>query len=194
VNREPSEDTRDRQPTPGADAARRDPAPAAREPDSRGVAASTRAIAPRWRTPALRRPRRLVVADDSADFRSFVCAALRDLFVDTVEVADGRSLFWTVEGLARARRADDPELVVVSDVFMPHYTGLEVLEAWQGASFDVPVVLVSAFADRALAERVRASGALLLAKPFPLHTLRAAVRAAIAGAPSLGGRDDDDSH
>ncbi len=66
--------------------------------------------------------------------------------------------------------------VVVSDVRMPGYTGLEIVERLFEGHWRVPFILMTAFGDdetRARAERV---GAILLDKPLRVDELRAAVR------------------
>ena len=129
--------------------------------------------------PTARLKPRLVVADDCEEMRWIIRTALADSFIDIIEVSNGRELFWTVEALASKRGSGDPPLVVISDIYMPVYSGMDVLEAWQDEEWPVALVAISSFPDPALRRRVNELGGLLVAKPFTTHQLRAAVRAAL---------------
>lgn len=109
---------------------------------------------------------RILVAEDDDAMRTLVAEVLRAEDYDVIEAADGRELFWHVE---RAL-ADGGLDLVISDVRMPVYTGLDVVEAWSG--FKGPrVLLMTAFADPELRQRVTDLGIVLLDKPFPLGRL-----------------------
>ena len=124
----------------------------------------------------LPRPLRLIIADDNADMRWVVRTALQPEFTDVVEAADGRQLFWH---LLRASMAspDGPStnLVIIADVCMPTYSGLEVLDAWQDERAPVPVIVITSFPDDAVRAKVAALGAILLPKPFTRAALRRVV-------------------
>jgi two-component system response regulator (stage 0 sporulation protein F) len=117
----------------------------------------------------------LVIADDSADMRWLIRTALTDSFDDAIEVADGRELFWTVETLLAKHRPSDPRVLVVSDIYMPVYSGIDVLEAWQDRDWPFPLVAISSFPDAELRRRIRAIGGVLLPKPFTTRELRETV-------------------
>ena len=134
--------------------------------------------------PEARRPPRVLVADDSAEQRWTLRLALSMMGFEVTEAADGRELFWALEGLAR-KAALEPELVI-ADVYMPTYNGLDVLGAWTEVAPRHPMIVITAFPDEVLARRVSALGATLLPKPFSLAALSGAVRSALlkARAPS----------
>ena len=74
----------------------------------------------------------LLVADDSAELRRLVRAAVSASYAEIIEAADGRGLFWSLVRAYYAQPAPAPRLlnlVVLADVRMPVYDGLEVLEA-----------------------------------------------------------------
>jgi len=126
----------------------------------------------RQATVPIDRPR-LLVADDCAETRRIVRAAVGSSYSEVIEVEDGRRLFWS---LVRAYYAE-PEpahlnLVVVADILMPGYDGLEVLEAWQEFEAPVPIVVITNYADDRVRARVTKLGGRLLAKPFSLRDLR----------------------
>ena len=121
--------------------------------------------------------RRLVIADDSAEMRWFVRSAIGREFREVVEAADGRELFWT---LLRAQFSDKPldlrGLVIITDLYMPAYDGLDVLDAWGELDHRVPTILITAFPSEAVRERAKALGIALLPKPFSTTALREALR------------------
>jgi CheY-like chemotaxis protein len=121
--------------------------------------------------------RRLVIADDSAEMRWLVRSAIGDDFHEVVEAADGRELFWTL--LRTSFVARDPEhdnLVVITDLCMPGYDGLEVLDAWRDLEHPVPTLLITAFPSDAVRARAKEIGVAVLAKPFSTAALRLALR------------------
>lgn len=121
----------------------------------------------------------LVIADDDPNMRALVRSGLQGSFPDAVEVSDGRGLFWHLVRSSFARRDDElRRLVIVADVQMPEYNGLDVLDAWQDGESDVPIVIITAFPDEATRARAERLGATLLAKPFSRASLQAAVDAA----------------
>ena len=122
---------------------------------------------------------RLVIADDSADMRSLVRFAVGADFTDIIEAADGRELFWT---LLRSSFYDDhasgDHLVVITDLCMPAYDGLDVLDACEDLHprLRVAMILMTAYPNEAVRARASALGVTLLPKPFSTSALRSALR------------------
>lgn len=114
----------------------------------------------------------LLIADDDADMRTLVRSTLRPEYPDALELVDGRELFWQ---LMRASVTQARPVVVVADIRMPAYTGLEVLDAWHGEHAPLPVVVITSFPDDDVRARVAELGATLLPKPFTRARLRQAV-------------------
>jgi CheY-like chemotaxis protein len=66
----------------------------------------------------------------------------------------------------------DPPDVVVADLRMPGMSGMQVLESVRTRSWNVPVVLISAFGDDEARRRARSLGAsAFLEKPIDLAQL-----------------------
>lgn len=126
----------------------------------------------------------LVIADDDPDMRALVRDTLASEFPNVLELADGRELFWH---LMRAEFAGTAArgLVIVTDVRMPAYNGLDVLDAWQEARPGEPVVVITAFPDDRVRARVARLGGHLVPKPFT----RAALRRAVAEAAGRRGEE-----
>ena len=123
----------------------------------------------------------LVIADDDADMRALIRSTLAGDYPDALEVADGRELFWQLICASFARRGTElRDLVIVADVRMPAYNGLDVLDAWQDGESDAPIVIVTSFPDDDVRARADRLGAALLPKPFSRTSLRQAVAGVIS--------------
>ena len=117
---------------------------------------------------------RVLVADDHQDILDRVVAALSKDFTVVGTVMDG-------EALVSAEAALRPDVLVV-DVCMPRMGGLEAAEEIRRRGSDVPVVCVSAYAERDVFEAATAVGALgYVAKASLLQDLVPALRAALEG-------------
>lgn len=129
--------------------------------------------------PASMRPStrpRLIIADDSADMRWLVRSTLQPEFPDVLEAADGAQLFTLLLRVSVAAGWSEPAaLVLIVDVRMPVYDGLEVLDAWQDDEPHIPVIVITSFPDDAVHAEVERLGAVLLPKPFTRATLRRVV-------------------
>jgi len=119
----------------------------------------------------------LLIADDDADMRALVRSTLRPDYPDALEVVDGRELFWQLMRASFTRDGRERPIVVIADIRMPAYTGLEVLDAWHGEQGALPVVVITSFPDDDVRARVAELGATLLPKPFTRARLRQAVQA-----------------
>ena len=86
-------------------------------------------------------PYKILVVDDEADARSFICAVLEDNGATLLEARDGD------EALDVARRAK-PDLITL-DITMPGKDGGEVFEELRNdpALRDIPVCIISARPD-----------------------------------------------
>jgi DNA-binding response OmpR family regulator len=112
----------------------------------------------------------ILVCDDDEPLRELMKVTLGADY-RFVEAADGET---ALAELAQAR----PDLVLL-DVMLPGYSGIDVLQAMRSddALRDVPVIVVSAWQTREDREAVVAAGAdAFLAKPFELEELSSAVR------------------
>jgi two-component system cell cycle response regulator DivK len=102
----------------------------------------------------------LVVEDNELNLKLF-CDLLRAHEYATEGVRDGR------EAVERAR-AFAPDLIV-TDIQLPHITGLEIIEALKADPdlSPIPVMAVTAYAGREDEDRIRAAGAAAyISKPI----------------------------
>jgi CheY-like chemotaxis protein len=112
----------------------------------------------------------ILVCDDDEPLRELMKVTLGEGY-RFVEAADGEI---ALAELAHAR----PDLVLL-DVMLPGYSGLDVLQAMRSddALRDIPVIVVSAWQTPEDREAVVAAGAdAFLAKPFELEELSSAVQ------------------
>jgi CheY-like chemotaxis protein len=120
-------------------------------------------------------PHRILLAEDDLEMRRLLRWSLEHSGLDVVECPDGVTL---LRKLSEHGRTDAPEAydLVISDIRMPGYTGLDVLASVCEFDDCPPVVLISAFADHTARERAEELGAAaLLPKPFDVSELVALV-------------------
>ena len=118
--------------------------------------------------------KRIVLADDNADMRSYVSRLLIAQGFRVEQVADG-------EAAVAAVRREAPDLVL-TDVMMPRLDGFGVLRAirMDSATASIPIVLLSARAgEEAKVEGLEAGADDYLVKPFAARELLARVNANI---------------
>jgi DNA-binding response OmpR family regulator len=117
----------------------------------------------------------ILVVDDDA-----VCC---HLLVDVLEHAGHRVEWTTSAAIAVERLSTRRYALVISDVNMPHMLGTELAAEIAKREPRLPILLVSAFADRSIQAEARALNAMLLAKPIRTEALLAAVRALLDSSP-----------
>jgi two-component system response regulator AtoC len=106
---------------------------------------------------------RILVIDDDATFSRYLAEVLTHLGHDAESVTDG------LVGFERCLR--DPYDVVICDVRMPLILGTELVSELRRDHPELPVVLISAFADEQLQAQAHERGAWLLSKPFDAAVL-----------------------
>ena len=117
--------------------------------------------------------RLLLIADDNPAMRWLVRRTFRDQFDNIIEASDGRELFWQLVRCAHTRDASD--VVVITDIRMPTYTGLDVLAAYDELGYHPATVVISSFPDADAHASTERAGAQLLPKPFATADLRRVV-------------------
>lgn len=122
-------------------------------------------------TAPLDQPPRVVIAEDEALIRLDLAEMLAEEGYDVVaQAADGEQAV----RLAEVHRPD----VVLMDVRMPRLDGIAAAAQITAARF-APVVLLTAFSQRALVERARDAGVMgYLVKPFARSDLAPAIEMA----------------
>ncbi len=116
-----------------------------------------------------------MLADDDVETRQVVRQILESAGLEVHEASSGVTLL---------ALADDGDFdLVVTDIRMPWISGEHVMQMARAAGFEMPVLIMTAYADEWLQRSVAAiPGATLLEKPFEIHELVARARG-ILGIP-----------
>ena len=118
-------------------------------------------------------PAHILLADDDAELRATLGAALRLDGHRVTEVPDG----WELSRHLAGHGGDPvPVDVVVTDVRMPGPSVFSTLDRPWACTADAPaLVMMSAFADTVMHRRARELGAAMFDKPFDVDDLRTCV-------------------
>jgi CheY-like chemotaxis protein len=111
----------------------------------------------------------ILVVDDEGSVRRF---AMRVLERDGYSVVEARDGVEAIELIKQGHSFD----AVVSDIVMPRMNGVELMQALQTTQPGVPVILMSGYATKALADLGINAPCAILPKPFPAERLLQEVR------------------
>jgi DNA-binding response OmpR family regulator len=119
---------------------------------------------------------RVLLAEDDDEIRVMLAQALRRDGMEVIEARNGRELKDFVDrGWLRDGRLQMPDLIV-SDLYMPEMSGLEVLASVRKTSTTTPVILITAYGDEATRAEARRLGVTaFFDKPFELADLETAI-------------------
>ncbi len=116
---------------------------------------------------------RILVIDDDTGVRNFVVESLRDAGCHVTEAKHG------TEGLEVLESDPTIEIVVV-DYAMPSLDGLGFIEAARKKRPDLPIILMTGFADAERLNETRLKVIPTILKPFTLDVLMTTLRQAMA--------------
>ena len=137
-----------------------------------------------------RRSVRVLLAEDDAAMRALLAAKLRRAGLDVIEAASGyEALDWLARGLIGQPTID----LILSDVRMPGFDGLNILASLRQAGTPIPAILITAFGSTAAhASAARLGAFAMVDKPFDVDDLVILVRSALRSAPRppVGGQDE----
>jgi CheY-like chemotaxis protein len=119
---------------------------------------------------------RVLVAEDDPEMRRLVVDGLRKDGHEVVEARDGASMLVCLAEAFHEDHSLERIDVIVSDMRMPVWSGLELLERLAEAGWRIPSILMTAFGDEDTRLRAAHVGAMLLDKPLSLGELRTAVK------------------
>lgn len=123
-------------------------------------------------------PNHILLAEDDKEMRAMLVLALRKDGYEVTECSDGVELFTYLEHYFLPNRIVQKDVaLVISDILMPGFTGMEVLEGISKKERFPPMILITAFGDEkthALADELGA--AAIFDKPFDMDDLLAKVR------------------
>lgn len=120
--------------------------------------------------------RRVLVADDEMAIITVIERALKPLGYTILEAANGHDAL-------RIMLTMNIDLMIL-DIFMPGYTGMDVLYRVRAEGIGTPALVMSGRADEQMIADVKALDAQWIAKPFDVDELAAMVKSSI-------GKDSD---
>jgi FixJ family two-component response regulator len=122
------------------------------------------------------RKRLAIIADDHPAMRALVRSVLRGTADEIIEAGDGRALFWELLRCSYARDAVD--VVVITDLCMPVYSGLDVVATFDELGFHPNTIVITSYPDPKVSSAVERAGAVLVPKPFTTSAFRSVVERA----------------
>ena len=126
--------------------------------------------------PHLPQPIRVFLAEDDAEMRSLLAVSLRKDGFEVVEVEDGTRLVDTLATELIDPVSPAPVDIIITDIRMPGWSGMEVLSGVRQAGWKTPIILITAFGDSATHRRAKELGATaVFDKPFDLEDFRTVV-------------------
>jgi len=118
-------------------------------------------------------PPSILLGEDDDALREVIAAALRADGYDLVEARSGVDL---IRAIHRIDSAMLPLDLIITDVLMPGFTGIEALEYLRYIGSQVPVIVMTGSRDpRMCAEARDLDARVVFQKPFALDDLRDAV-------------------
>jgi CheY-like chemotaxis protein len=122
-----------------------------------------------------------LLVEDERLLRRLTARTLTRAGFDVVTAEDGP------QGLARAQELGERLDLLVSDVVMPKFSGIELCQRIREARPHLPVILMSGYPEPASGERALPDDVVFVQKPFDEQTLCAAAAAALeAGEEDAG--------
>jgi CheY-like chemotaxis protein len=119
---------------------------------------------------------RVLLAEDDEEIRAALAKALRHDGMEVIEARNGKELKDFIDhGWLRDGRTQMPDLIV-TDLYMPEMSGLEVLASVRQRNGATPVILITAYGDEATRTEARRLGVTaFFDKPFELADLETAI-------------------
>jgi len=129
--------------------------------------------------PHARPGEQVLLVEDNNDVRSYVVAALEQLGYGVIEAADGASALRILRELGSARID-----LLFTDIVLPGgMSGVDLAAAIRERGYTLPTLYTSGYASsKAVGPEGLGSDALVLAKPYRVEALAAAVRRTIDAA------------
>jgi CheY-like chemotaxis protein len=127
------------------------------------------------------RQARVLIAEDDWALRDLLTFAFEDEGCEVVAVRDGASLLGILGSSLLPKSSVKPFDLVISDIRMPGWSGLDALERLSRSSQVPPIVVITAFGSEAIHARAKEAGVVaVLDKPFDIPDLTALGRRVIA--------------
>jgi len=123
---------------------------------------------------------RVLLAEDDDELRWALEECLQREGYEVIAVPDGDAVLNHLGAALLLERREDPPDVIITDLRLPGFTGMHLLEAIRGKGWTIPVVVISAFGDERTRARARQLGATaFLDKPLETEELKAVIQNAL---------------
>jgi CheY-like chemotaxis protein len=123
--------------------------------------------------------RRILVIDDHEAFSSLICRILADEGFQAAAAASGWDAIFLIKG---RQLSDHPFDLIITDIQMPGFSGVELVEELRKEGVRVPVIAMSGSFESSTFERLSQHGcSIFLSKPFEKQGLLDAIDAAARG-------------
>lgn len=115
---------------------------------------------------------RVLVAEDDDELRGLITRTLRKSGFDVIETSDGAALLDRAGETLLTDHTSSSIDLIVSDIRMPGWSGLDVLAGLNHAGVRIPMVLITAFGgDDTHQQATRLGAAAVVDKPFDMDHL-----------------------
>jgi DNA-binding response OmpR family regulator len=122
------------------------------------------------------RSARILLAEDDEEIRGALERLLAFDGYEVLAVDNGGELLDYLSGWILGDTDEAPADVIITDIRMPGFNGLSILEGLRARGWTQPVIVMSAFGDEEIRERVeRLGAAIFFPKPFEPSELERAV-------------------
>ena len=119
---------------------------------------------------------KILIAEDDVEMRTLLALFIKKAGYDVLSCSTGTDLVQFISTLFSPFKQEEIALVI-SDIRMPGFSGLEVLRKVHGYMGFPPIILITAFGDETIhAEAERYGAKAIFDKPFDIDHLLAKVR------------------
>jgi DNA-binding response OmpR family regulator len=127
-------------------------------------------------------PAHILLAEDDEEFRALLALVLAGDGYAVDQVPDGTAF------MERVGDWSDTCNLIITDVHMPGFSGIEVVSRLRRGGSQTPVIMLTAMRDESTQQRALLLGATIFHKPLDLDDLRMAVLNALAHGGHPGGQ------
>jgi DNA-binding response OmpR family regulator len=138
-------------------------------------------IGPGRRNPVAESLKRILIVEDEAHTATLMYRVLNDVFGPGYQAS-----ICPLGPLALTRLEKETFDLIVTDLYMPGMSGLELINKVREAGLQTPILVVTAYGTPEVQARIRNLGAGFMAKPFDLRDFMDAVRQLLDQGPLQG--------
>jgi len=116
---------------------------------------------------------RVLLAEDDHDIREALVAVLESDGCEVFAAKNGSELLERLGGWLLEEDPEPPADIIITDVRMPGFDGLSIVDNLRAYGWPLPVIIISAFADEEMRATVAGiQAAALMEKPLDIERLR----------------------